>query len=132
MIVFNAQIVKDKGVVGVMKINGIDVQGIRRLHIEDEKRRVAKVWNRVHKADTIIHPDGYCLVHPDWKQEFVWVGYLDGEYSRMCVLPDNIIINAIKWSFENQNKYPRLRIKGDTIYVKIENTEGRLWNMGLL
>ena len=116
-----------------MKINGIEVQGIRKVHIEYEKGRSARLWNRIPSKDTFPHPDGYGLVPPDYKQDFVWCGHQDiVRYGRVQFLPDNLVLNMIKWLFENQTKYPRLRIKGDTIYVKVDNTGGRLWSMGLL
>ena len=101
-----------------MKINGIEVQGIRRVHIEDLCGNAEKVWNRIEFTG---------------KGGFYWRYHIReglGEIKESdLVVADDKILDLIRWVFIPSAGY-NARIKGDTVYAKVVSQQGRAWRWG--
>lgn len=84
-----------------MKINGVEIQGIRRVCIEDLQSGIVKTWVRVPTGDS-----------------FVWDYKLNGEYHQRQ-RPDVEMVRFIRFAFANQHLYSGVRIYGITVHVKL-------------
>jgi hypothetical protein len=99
-----------------MKINGIEVQGIRRVHIEDTVGRAQKVWCREP-----VDEGGFF-----WKQV---IPAIKDPCTGPLIEKDEVILDLIRWVFSPYAGYTA-RIKGDTIYVKVSSWRDIVWQWG--
>jgi len=85
-----------------MKINGVEVQGIRRVCIEDRQSGIEKLWVRIPSKDS-----------------FIW-DYKMGEEYYQRQRPDREMVSFIRFAFANPERYDGVRIHGNTVYVKVK------------
>jgi hypothetical protein len=109
-----------------VKIGDIEVQGVRRVHIEDMTDHTDTTWDRVPEHRTHYG-----------ETRFFWRATRTGTAESECVkvsrkVPDEIILNLIRWVFKNHANGYNPRIKGDTVYVKIsgcaDKRKSAIWN----
>lgn len=96
-----------------MKINGVEVQGIRRVHIEDVVGKAEKVWMRIGRCS-----GGYFW--DDMVSRGSEVKYFD-----RCV-DDETILGLIRFAFRHRHRL-KTRVKLDTVYIKVRRQDGLVW-----
>lgn len=99
-----------------MKINGIEVQGIRKVHIEDIVGRAEKVWYREPAAGGGFY----------WQQV---IPHIEEPFAGHTIVKDEKILDLIRWVFVREAWYDA-RVKGDTVYVKVTTKNGTVWKWG--
>jgi len=100
-----------------MKINGVEVQGIRKVHIEDVRGNAEKIWYREPASGGGFY----------WQQV---IPHINEPFAGHLVVKDEVILDMIRRVFIPSAGY-NARIKGDTVYVKVERQDGVVWRWGL-